>query len=542
MGVSEIYEWLAEKYPQYQYNKNQIRLVLHRDSERKNPRFMIANKHRIAGVPIRWTIQPGTEHQLRRWLSGPPLGREPQVHQSLGETLQLIGYDKCNVTSDRLSSVPQSESLLTASGSSSIDEPSSKHRCHREPSMLTQQGISASGNPPSVISDGFQQRDEEIEKARELERVETSKRRDTKERSAKTATSAISTGNHQHSRGGRSTLINGTEAADMNGTNLGVARENAIRRQGPRGGFMRDPDSYRNRILYTKAAIALRKGMVELGRVKIDGDCMHNLLPRSIADELSLPLRFGDAIRIRVANRSIPISQYCRFSIQVAGVETMINTCVVSELPSLLLGRAWIQEVRLLRDFENHTLYISGPLGGLNKLPDPASPTEADTDFGTGERQGAPAVEQLPTAVEPGGCELGELANTCESIGSAAGDETISEDEVWEDAVSRQSTEDDLYSVDRILAEKQEDGRMYYLVLWDGYAEDESTWEPLQNIRDTLLLDIWQERKAQELRGMAPAFDLVRFEERRRERLGLALRKRRSKPHVKRVSMQVFVF
>jgi hypothetical protein len=292
---------------------------------------MIANKYRIAGVPIRWTIQPGTEHQLRRWLSGPPLGGEPQVHQSLDETLQLTGYDKCNFTSNRPASVPQSESLSTASGSSFIDEPSSKHRCHREPSTLTQQGISTSGNPRSVIWDDFQQRDEEIEKAREPERIEASKRRDTKERPVKTATSVISTrrdrtGDHQHSRGGRSILI---EAANMNGTNFGVARENATRRQGPRGGFV-----------YTKAAIVLRKGMVELGRVKIDGNNMHNLLPRSIADELSLPLYFGDAIRIRVANRSILISQYCRFSIQVASVKIIINTCVVSELPSLLLDRA----------------------------------------------------------------------------------------------------------------------------------------------------------------------------------------------------------
>jgi hypothetical protein len=94
----------------------------------------------------------------------------------------------------------------------------------------------------------------------------------------------------------------------------------------------------------------------------------------------------------------------------------------------------------------------------------------------------------LPTAAEAGEYELSELASTYESIDS--GDETISEDEVWEDTISRQSIEDDLYSVNHILAEKQEDKRMYYLLLWDGYTEAESTWEPLQNIRDIELLNI----------------------------------------------------
>jgi hypothetical protein len=95
-------------------------------------------------------------------------------------------------------------------------------------------------------------------------------------------------------------------------------------------------------MLYTKAVITLREGIVELGRVKIDRDSIYNLLPLSIAEELTLPLYFGDVIRIRVGNCSILISQYCRFSILVASVESTINICVVSELPALLLGRAWI--------------------------------------------------------------------------------------------------------------------------------------------------------------------------------------------------------
>jgi len=406
MSICEVYEWLAEKYPQYQYTKKKIRNVLLHDSERQQPRFTIANNHRLPGVPCRWAIRPEMEPELRRLCYPPPLGRESQVLQSLG--------DRCHCTED--------------------DQP--------------------------------------------------------------------------------------TEAEGRTGSDA-ASSAIAVLRQIPQ-------DNFRRGFLYTKAAIALRKGTVELGRVKIDGDSIHNLLPRSIADKLGLSLHSSGTIRIRVENRSIPISQYCRFSIQVAGVKTTIDTYVVSELPSLLLGRAWIQEVRLLRGVGNHIYYIRGPLGNLIELPNPTSTTEADTDSVTGECETALVAEELPTAAEAGECELGE-----------SGDETISEDEVWKDTVSRQSTEDDLYSVDRILAEKQEGRGTHYLLLWDGYTEDQSTWEPLQNIRDKELLDIWRERKAQELRGMVPAFDLVNFEKRRRKRLGLALRERRSKLQMKRVGMPV---
>ncbi|KAF4628693.1 hypothetical protein G7Y89_g9458 [Cudoniella acicularis] len=124
---------------------------------------------------------------------------------------------------------------------------------------------------------------------------------------------------------------------------------------------------------------------------------------------------------------------------RVASVETTIDIYVVSELPSLLLGRAWIQEVRLLRGVRNHIYYIRGPLGNLIKLPNPISTTEADTDSVTGEYETALVAEELLTAAEARECELGE-----------SGDETISEDEVWKDTVSRQSIEDDLYSVDHL--------------------------------------------------------------------------------------------
>jgi hypothetical protein len=151
----------------------------------------------------------------------------------------------------------------------------------------------------------------------------------------------------------------------------------------------------------------------------------------------------------------------------------------------------------------------------LNKLPDPAPVVgaEAETEFATGTvviREETPIADEMPIITEDykrrcnEECELGELASVDES---ATGDETISDAEVSEDVFSYQGSNNDLYAVDRILAEKQEDGSTYYLVLWDGYTEDESTWEPPQNIIDKELLDVWRKRKMQDFYGIESAFD-----------------------------------
>jgi hypothetical protein len=182
----------------------------------------------------------------------------------------------------------------------------------------------------------------------------------------------------------------------------------------------------------------------------------------------------------------------------VANIESTIDACVVSELSSLLLGWEWTQQVNLLSDLGNHTYYILGPHGNLNKLPDPTpiARAKAKTEFATGAvvmREETLIADEVPTATEDyerrrnREYKLGELASVNES---ATGDETISDAEVFEDTVSYQSSDDDLYDVDRILAEKQEYGSTYYLVLWDGYTEDESTWELPQNIIDKELLDV----------------------------------------------------
>lgn len=94
MSVAEIYEWLAQKYPEYQYTKYKIRKVLKHDFERKCPRFVIANPGRIVGIPLRWMIRPGTEPQLRRCFSGPPPPRRP-IPQFYGGLSQVIHCILC---------------------------------------------------------------------------------------------------------------------------------------------------------------------------------------------------------------------------------------------------------------------------------------------------------------------------------------------------------------------------------------------------------------------------------------------------------------
>ncbi|RFU33521.1 hypothetical protein B7463_g2795, partial [Scytalidium lignicola] len=73
-------------------------------------------------------------------------------------------------------------------------------------------------------------------------------------------------------------------------------------------------------------------------------------------------------------------------------------------------------------------------------------------------------------------------------------------------------TSDQEFVVERILAEKKQDDKPYYLIYWQGYPEEESTWEPEENIQDDTILDVWRARKARESSGLDEPYDLARFE------------------------------
>ena len=90
---------------------------------------------------------------------------------------------------------------------------------------------------------------------------------------------------------------------------------------------------------------------------------------------------------------------------------------------------------------------------------------------------------------------------------------------VDDDSISITSTTSEAYSsdqefeVERVLAEKTQDGRKYYLVFWSGYPEEKATWEPRKNIQDPAILDVWRDRKMREDRGIVPAFNVTKFNE-----------------------------
>jgi hypothetical protein len=200
-------------------------------------------------------------------------------------------------------------------------------------------------------------------------------------------------------------------------------------------------------MLYAKAAVLSTRGIVEL-EVKIDGSSIYNLLPWSIVSRLRLPLHFSKSIQIGVANHIIPTNQYCQFNIWVAGVETTIDTCVVSELPSLLLSKEWIWQINLLSDFGNQKYYIPGLYRNLTQVLDlrTAVTTETETcESATAEEIGAreqtAAVDKVWTTEDRSNAEylLGELAEVNEHDVSDTTSETIDNDEIWADVVSCQS-------------------------------------------------------------------------------------------------------
>jgi hypothetical protein len=411
MSVSEIYEWLGEKYPRYQYTKYKIRMVLRHDSERKSSRFVIANKHRMAGVPLRWTIRPETGPQLRRLFGGPPPA-ELQFPQFYGGLSQRIHCVLCNRTFDRHEIFVRHQ-----------------QRAHSGHATMSP----AVGEAPP-----------------------------TDQSSAITSTWHDRTGDRQPFEEELSATGRTFEAADRNEVvqNPDIAtRENGPLQQRLRdhpGGELSVSGST-NHKLYIKAAIVLARGIVELTRVKIDGSSLHNLLPRSIARKLGLPLHFGGSVRVKLANHTVLTDQYCQFTVKVAGIKTAIDAYVVSELSSLLLGWEWTQQVNLLSDLRNYAYYIPGPHGNLNELPipGPMAEAEAQTEYAM---EGEIAMEEtLPAEETPttlGGdeghsdkeCRLGELASVDVS---ATGDETMSDGEFFADAVSCRSSDDNIFYIGR---------------------------------------------------------------------------------------------
>ncbi|KFY07925.1 hypothetical protein V492_06703 [Pseudogymnoascus sp. VKM F-4246] len=97
-------------------------------------------------------------------------------------------------------------------------------------------------------------------------------------------------------------------------------------------------------------------------------------------------------------------------------------------------------------------------------------------------------------------------------------------------ADSDDGNDEDVYVVKRILSEAGTDEERVFLIEWEGYPYEESTWEPEANVMSKETLKAWQEEKLRQREGLSQPFDNDEFDrlqekhnrrKRRHEKLGL---------------------
>ncbi|KAL8873508.1 MAG: hypothetical protein Q9174_001045 [Haloplaca sp. 1 TL-2023] len=113
-----------------------------------------------------------------------------------------------------------------------------------------------------------------------------------------------------------------------------------------------------------------------------------------------------------------------------------------------------------------------------------------------------------------------------------------------DDAISLTSTvssvQKDEYELEAILAEKTENDTTLYLVKWEGYHEFRSTWEVPEHFQNEQTLRDWADQKMRISRGLAPRFDLLKWE-RDKENLLARTRERRQQRRDKKVALGLSV-
>ncbi|OBT60097.1 hypothetical protein VE03_10362, partial [Pseudogymnoascus sp. 23342-1-I1] len=75
----------------------------------------------------------------------------------------------------------------------------------------------------------------------------------------------------------------------------------------------------------------------------------------------------------------------------------------------------------------------------------------------------------------------------------------------------------DIHHVKRILAEGGSDDNRVFLIEWEGYPLEESTWEPKDNIFSEELLEAWEEEKIRQREGLSQPLDMDEFDRNREE-------------------------
>lgn len=55
---------------------------------------------------------------------------------------------------------------------------------------------------------------------------------------------------------------------------------------------------------------------------------------------------------------------------------------------------------------------------------------------------------------------------------------------------------DNVFEVDRILNKKVVKGKVKYFIKWEGYPDDQNTWEPESNVLDRKLITEFENRRS----------------------------------------------
>lgn len=86
-----------------------------------------------------------------------------------------------------------------------------------------------------------------------------------------------------------------------------------------------------------------------------------------------------------------------------------------------------------------------------------------------------------------------------------------------------------VFNVNRILFEQESDGKKLYLIEWENYIIEESTWEPEENIDSKQTLRDWEDERLRQREGLSTPFDLDDFYKRQKTFRKKEKEKRREK-------------
>ncbi|CAG7831108.1 unnamed protein product [Allacma fusca] len=69
------------------------------------------------------------------------------------------------------------------------------------------------------------------------------------------------------------------------------------------------------------------------------------------------------------------------------------------------------------------------------------------------------------------------------------------------DASKDASESEDIYEVEKIVRKRVSDGRVEYLIKWQGYSSSENTWEPIENLQCHELVNGFEKSLKRKPRG-----------------------------------------